>query len=83
MDRLDPNNAPNPDGWFDFIDGAATTGGTIQSQNGRIYFPVLEPFGSYLDSRLLVGARSTDQADHRLPAACTTAPRPQRRTSRS
>lgn len=53
LDRLDPNNAPNPDGWFDFIDGAATVGGTIQSQTGRIYFPVLEPFGSYLDSRLV------------------------------
>jgi len=53
MDRLDPNNAPNPDGQFDFIDGAATTGGTIQSQTGRIYFPVIEPFGSYLDSRLV------------------------------
>ncbi len=53
MDRLDPNNAPNPDGWFDFIDGAATAGGTINSQNGRVFFPVLEPFGSYLDGRLI------------------------------
>ncbi len=53
MDRLDPNNAPNPDGWFDFIDGAATTGGTINTQNGRVYFPVLEPFGSYLDRQLI------------------------------
>ena len=53
LDRLDPNNAPNPDGWFDFIDGAATIGGTIQSQNGRIFFPVLEPFGSYLDRQLI------------------------------
>lgn len=53
MDRLDPNNAPNPDGWFDFIDGAATTGGTIQTQSGRIFFPVLEPFGSYLDGQLV------------------------------
>jgi len=52
LDRLDPNNAPNPDGWFDFIDGAATVGGTINSQNGRIFFPVLEPFGSYLDQQL-------------------------------
>ena len=52
MDRLDPNNAPNPDGWFDFIDGAASTGGTIQSQSGRVYFTVLEPFGSYLDAQL-------------------------------
>ncbi|MCB9182861.1 MAG: cell surface protein SprA [Flavobacteriales bacterium] len=53
MDRLDPNNAPNPDGWFDFIDGAASVGGTIQAQTGRVYFPVLEPFGSYLDRRLI------------------------------
>ena len=53
LDRLDPNNAPNPDGWFDFIDQAATIGGTIQSQNGRVFFPVLEPFGSYLDQQLI------------------------------
>ncbi len=53
LDRLDPNNAPNPDGWFDFIDGAATVGGTINSQNGRVYFPVLEPFGSFLDQQLI------------------------------
>ncbi len=53
MDRLDPNNAPNPDGWFDFIDGAATTGGTIQAQTGRIYFTTVEPFGSYLDAQLV------------------------------
>ncbi|MFN3874600.1 MAG: cell surface protein SprA, partial [Flavobacteriales bacterium] len=53
LDRLDPNNAPNPDGWFDFIDGAATNGGTINTQNGRIYFPVLEPFGSWLDRQLI------------------------------
>lgn len=53
LDRLDPNNAPNPDGWFDFLDGAATNGGTINTQNGRIYFPVLEPFGSWLDRQLI------------------------------
>ena len=53
LDRLDPNNAPNPDGWFDFVDNAATIGGTIQSQTGRVYFPVLEPFGSYLDRQLI------------------------------
>lgn len=53
MDRLDPQNAPNPDGAFDFIDNAATLGGTINAQNGRIFFPVLEPFGSYLNGRLL------------------------------
>ncbi|MFN8351063.1 MAG: cell surface protein SprA [Flavobacteriales bacterium] len=60
LDRLDPQNAPNPDGWFDFIDGAALTGGTINTQNGRIFFPVLEPFGSYLDQRLQADASNTD-----------------------
>jgi cell surface protein SprA len=53
MDRLDPNNAPNPDGMFDFVDGAATTGGTMNAQTGRIYFTTLEPFGSYLDQQLV------------------------------
>ncbi|MCB0793823.1 MAG: cell surface protein SprA, partial [Flavobacteriales bacterium] len=52
LDRLDPQNAPNPDGWFDYVDGAALTGGTINSQNGRIFFPVLEPFGTTLDQAL-------------------------------
>ncbi|MBP7513457.1 MAG: cell surface protein SprA [Flavobacteriales bacterium] len=61
LDRLDPQNAPNPDGWFDFLDGAATTGGTINTQNGRVFFPVLEPFGSYLDRRLLEDPSNTEQ----------------------
>lgn len=45
LDRLDYNLAPISDGVFDFIDNASTTGGTIQATNGRIYFPVLQPFG--------------------------------------
>jgi cell surface protein SprA len=53
LDRLDQQGAPNPDGWFDWVDNAATTGGTINSQNGRIFFPVLEPFGSYLNRKLI------------------------------
>jgi len=48
LDNLDPKSNPPNDGMFDFIDYAATQGGTIQSSNGRIYFTVLEPFGSYL-----------------------------------
>jgi cell surface protein SprA len=50
-DNLDIELDPEPDGVFDFIDNAATTGGTIQASNGRIYFPVLEPFGSDLRAR--------------------------------
>lgn len=48
LDRLDQQQNPNPDGIFDFIDGAATTGGTINATNGRIYFPTVEPFGADL-----------------------------------
>ncbi len=50
LDKLDyqMNPIPGGDGLFDFIDGAALTGGTFQSSNGRIYFTSLEPFGSYV-----------------------------------
>lgn len=48
LDNLNTQLDPEPDGVFDFIDNAATQGGSIQSSNGRIYFPVIEPFGSYL-----------------------------------
>lgn len=50
LDRLDVNNFPNKDGFFDFIDNAATQGGTIQAQTGRVFFPVVEPFGEHLKS---------------------------------
>jgi len=50
VDNLDNqlNPIPGGDGVFDFIDGAATNGGTFQGSNGRIYFPILQPFGSYI-----------------------------------
>lgn len=48
LDRLNQQQDPSPDGIFDFIDGAATNGGTINSANGRIYFPTVEPFGKDL-----------------------------------
>ncbi len=47
MDRLNNNNDPQPDGIFDFVEGI-----TINPRNGRIMFPVLEPFGSNLESKL-------------------------------
>lgn len=49
LDRLDSRNnvvknaTREGDGIFDFIEGV-----TIRTENGRIYFPVVEPFGSYL-----------------------------------
>ncbi len=53
LDRLNTQLDPIPDGVFDFIDNAATQGGTIQSSNGRVYFPVVEPFGSHLRKMLV------------------------------
>ncbi len=50
LDNLDyqMNPIPGGDGLFDYIDGAALNGGTIQASNGRIFFTSLEPFGSYI-----------------------------------
>jgi cell surface protein SprA len=41
LDHLNTNNDPQPDGVFDFVPGY-----TIDVNNGRIIFPVLEPFGA-------------------------------------
>lgn len=43
LDRLDANQESHPDGIYDYIEGY-----TVQSSNGRIIFPVAEPFGSHL-----------------------------------
>ena len=47
LDRLDSRNNPSPDGRFDYVEGY-----TAISSNGRIIFPVLEPFGSHLANEL-------------------------------
>ncbi|MFI5221592.1 MAG: cell surface protein SprA [Bacteroidia bacterium] len=46
LDNLNANQEKVSDGVFDFIEGV-----TIQSQQGRIIFPVLEPFGSTLAAK--------------------------------
>ncbi|WP_029904487.1 cell surface protein SprA [Prevotella sp. 10(H)] len=50
LDRLDSRNnevsnkeGSKGDGIFDYVEGY-----TVNSQNGRIFFPVVEPFGSHL-----------------------------------
>ena len=43
LDRLDTRNETHPDGKFDYVEGY-----TINSSLGRVIFPVVEPFGSYL-----------------------------------
>ncbi len=52
FDNLTPQLNPPHDGFFDFIDAAATQGGTIQSSSGRIFFTVVEPFGSFIRRKL-------------------------------
>lgn len=47
LDRLDSNQLSNPDGFFDYLEGY-----TVISSMGRIIFPVAEPFGTYLESKL-------------------------------
>ena len=44
LDRLNPKNDRQPDGNFDFIEDF-----TIDTRNGNIIFPVLEPFGETLE----------------------------------
>ncbi|MCP4121112.1 MAG: cell surface protein SprA [Bacteroidetes bacterium] len=43
LDKLNNQLDPQPDGVFDFIPNV-----TINSRTGRVYFPVVEPFGDFL-----------------------------------
>ena len=45
-DRLDNNDKPNPNGYFDYVAGYTVT-------NGRVFFPKAEPFGSHLFKQLM------------------------------
>ncbi len=48
LDRLDSNNSKeNPNGVFDYIQGY-----TVDAASGRIFFPSVEPFGSYLEKKI-------------------------------
>lgn len=47
LDRLDDNNKTNPNGKYDFLEGY-----TVFAQNGKIIFPVAEPFGKWLGEKL-------------------------------
>lgn len=46
LDNVNTQGEPTPDGVFDFIEGL-----TINTSNGRIIFPVREPFGDYLRTK--------------------------------
>jgi cell surface protein SprA len=47
LDNLNALLEPTPDGKFDYIEGI-----TINPSNGRIFFPVLEPFGAHLRKKI-------------------------------
>ncbi|MEM7102471.1 MAG: cell surface protein SprA [Bacteroidota bacterium] len=46
LDNLNSYNDPISDGVFDFVPGI-----TINPRNGRVIFPILEPFGSHLEAQ--------------------------------
>jgi cell surface protein SprA len=46
LDKLNQQQQPSPDGQFDFIDRV-----TIYANNGRVIFPVTEPFGEWLNGK--------------------------------
>ncbi|RYE17257.1 MAG: cell surface protein SprA, partial [Sphingobacteriales bacterium] len=48
LDNLNQQNDRQPDGYFDFLEGV-----TIDSQQGRIMFPTIEPFGEDLARQFL------------------------------
>ncbi|HEX9980397.1 MAG TPA: cell surface protein SprA, partial [Flavobacterium sp.] len=58
VDRLNYNNDPQigGDGFFDFIPGL-----TVDTQNGRIIFTTVEPFGEHLFERLRLNGEEYDQ----------------------
>ncbi len=50
LDRLNARNDNRPDGVFDYIEGF-----TVLSQQGKIIFPVLQPFGKDLETNAFSG----------------------------
>ncbi len=53
LDNLDQQLQKQPDGYFDFLEGI-----TIDSQNGFLIFPVLEPFGADLAKQFAPGEQN-------------------------
>ena len=56
LDRLNNRNDPQPDGIYDYVEGF-----TVLSQQGKIIFPVLEPFGSDLARLAFTGFPALQQ----------------------
>ncbi len=58
LDRLNNQLDPQPDGIFDFVPGV-----TINPQNGRLIFPVVEPFGEFLENEFEENGNPENLAD--------------------
>lgn len=54
-DRLDNNNNPHSNGYFDYVDGYTVS-------DGRVFFPAAEPFGEYMYKFLISKGVSDEQA---------------------
>ena len=54
-DRLDNNNKAHSNGFFDYVEGYTVT-------NGRVFFPVAEPFGKYMYNYLVQNGVAADRA---------------------
>lgn len=54
-DRLDNNSKAHPNGYFDYVEGYTVS-------NGRVFFPVAEPFGKYMYNYLVGRGVAADQA---------------------
>jgi len=59
LDRLNSQNDPVPDGVFDFVPGI-----TITPNNGRVIFPVLEPFGEDLRRQFVINGDAAIANDY-------------------
>ncbi len=57
LDNMNLQGDPGPDGIFDFVPGL-----TINLRSGRIMFPVLEPFGSFLTKTIIAAGADTTVA---------------------
>lgn len=56
LDRTNSQGDASPDGQFDFLPGK-----TINPTNGRIYFPVLEPFGKHLRKKITGNSTTNEE----------------------
>ena len=55
-DRLDANDRMHPNGVFDFVEGYTVS-------NGRVYFPMAEPFGEGLKNALMARGMDSQRAE--------------------